>query len=531
MAQFCYNYYIELYKIDILNWGFIMNTKFKSLALILALTTATTQPMLQAIKNACYGKAAAESRGLGLKRFFTPSFKLFTPQFMQKAIKNNPYFVLGATLFGVGLAVSYVYKKYFAPTIPPHTAQQKQNQPQNQLSEKDRAELIDDWICWRVLFWIADCDDCASALDALKNRVLKTDENGNVPVYKIEDITGHSISDIKYSVPLKDILKHKRKFNNKTLLEMAQQQHKPEIFEYIQGLYKQYGLLPQETSTTAATTIQSSSSATATSSAIEKKLKTVDENSEQALHKIEKVLQLVTQRSTEINSQSQQQPQQASSSAQGQEQATQEATSTTATTIPTVQQQPTAEAIAVVDNFLESHSQQQSSSSSQDAQLQAQTETTFERLQQIRKIATAIDMAAHKKNLKETKRLIQEARTAGILDGVKSFDNIEDQGGPLLKRYAATLKTPAGDEVGKLYIPKSVTIEDIANEMKYDPATQLQRLIVAAEKQGDIVAMLKHCVGDIQTPYLKHLAQQFMTYEDARNIILALYEKYKDQLK
>ena len=88
-----------------------MNKKIKSLALLLALTTATTQPMLQAIKNACYGKAVSESRGLGLKKFFVPQIQRYMPQFLQTTVNKHPYLVaVGAFAFACGIGFSaYFY--------------------------------------------------------------------------------------------------------------------------------------------------------------------------------------------------------------------------------------------------------------------------------------------------------------------------------------------------------------------------------------------------------------------------------------
>ena len=242
-----------------------MNKKFKSLTLLLALTTATTQPMMQAIKNAVYGKAASESRGLGLKKFFTPGFKLFTPQFMQKAIKNHPYFVLGATLFGVcgvGLAGCYLYKRFFTQT-PKNPIKSI-----NELSEAKRADAIKE-IFGACAYDICEAKDLELALTWLK-KFLPTNENGQC-LY-------HAGANVTYTIPVADILKHNDP-NGYTLMSLAiQQKNKPEILKYIQELYIQHLPMPiptqqqqqQASSSSSQTQQQATTSTTATTATTQK---------------------------------------------------------------------------------------------------------------------------------------------------------------------------------------------------------------------------------------------------------------------
>ena len=108
-----------------------MNTKIKSLTLLLALTTATTQPMMRNIRNLCFIGAAGftiTSLVIGSQK---PGFKLFTPKFLPAVAKNHPYLALGATLFGI----AYLYKRFF--TINP-TTQPKPNQPQKKSSSRQQ---------------------------------------------------------------------------------------------------------------------------------------------------------------------------------------------------------------------------------------------------------------------------------------------------------------------------------------------------------------------------------------------------------
>ena len=399
-----------------------MNKKFKSLTLLLALTTATTQPMMQAIKNAVYGKAASESRGLGLKKFFTPGFKLFTPQFLPAAVKNHPYLVLGATLFGAGLAGCYLYKKFWAqaqtPNIPIKSI--------NELSEAKRADAIKE-IFGACAYDICEAKDLELALTWLK-KFLPTNENGQC-LY-------HAGANVTYTIPVADILKHNDP-NGYTLMSLAiQQKNKPEILKYIQELYIQHLPMP----------------------------------------------------------------------------------------IPTQQQQ------------------QQASSSSSQTQQQPQTEATEQtaeqevvvnpkKQKQIRKIASDIYKVALVGNdLEATNKLIEDARTAGILDGVLNCD--KSGGVPFLRRFLQQQNGSASDEIRKLYVPAIVTIKDLATEIKIGDLALLKLLIAAAEQNGNIVALLQYRVSnDAQTQYLKALAQTKSPYYIIRDIILALYEKYKDQLK
>ena len=86
-----------------------MNTKFKSLALILALTTATTaQPISLSFKNPMPLLKNGAFIGLGL----AAGMQLVTPKFLNSMTTNHGPLRVAGALFGAGLVISYLYKQY-----------------------------------------------------------------------------------------------------------------------------------------------------------------------------------------------------------------------------------------------------------------------------------------------------------------------------------------------------------------------------------------------------------------------------------
>ena len=421
-----------------------MNTKFKSLALILALTTATTQPMLQAIKNACYGKAVVESRGLGLKKLFTPGFKLFTPQFLPAVVKNHPYLATLLGACGVGFAAAYLYKKYFTQAPKRQTIAEPSE-------EEMRAEVIKKFYGSCALL-ICDTPNLTAALRLLSKQWLETNENGECSYSYNRPEHGT----LQITIPVTDILKYKGE--DGTLLEMAQkQQNKPEITAYIQGLYKQHGLMPTQQQ----------------QKPLSSDLKALQAEQDQALAKAKNVLTGL-QELTATYEQPVQQPQQSSSSTQGQEQ----------------------------------------------DQLQAQTEAA-EQAEAQRKAEAEIAQRLEKIKQEEAKRKAEAE--AQRKDEERSLQIQQ-----LKKEAEARLKTEQQIFEKNKIINTALLI---GANLALNDLDAMQKLIAAAENDGTIVAMLKHRVSDAQTPYLKNLAQIGNTYYEAKNLILALYEKYKDQLK
>ena len=88
-----------------------MNTKIKSLALILALTTAATaQPA--SLSLLCKNPMPLLKNGAFIGLGLAAGMQLVTPKFLNSMTTNHGPLRVAGALFGAGLVISYLYKQY-----------------------------------------------------------------------------------------------------------------------------------------------------------------------------------------------------------------------------------------------------------------------------------------------------------------------------------------------------------------------------------------------------------------------------------